>query len=210
LFCPKCGTETPDDSQFCRKCGQGLGVVASATGTAAAVAPARVPETKPQRKLVRTPFAIAGVLLLLFVIYGYNASQRANPNPAATPIERLTKQQHTTTLANPALAVNALNFAYFKLAVPAGATSVLVHGNFTASGGLGNDVEVFLMSESDFVNWQNRHDAKTFYNSGKVTVGTINANLPADAGTYYLVFSNRFGLLAQKTVRVDAALTYYQ
>jgi hypothetical protein len=160
--------------------------------------------------LVRTPFAIAGVLLIIFVIYGYNASQRANPNPAVTPIERLTKQQHTTTLANPALKVNALNFAYFKLDVPAGATSVLVHGNFTASGGLGNDVEVFLLSESDFVNWQNRHDAKTFYNSGKVTVGNLNVNLPADAGTYYLVFSNRFGLLAQKSVRVDAALTYYQ
>ncbi len=210
MFCPKCGTETLDDSQFCRKCGQGLAVVASATGTAAAVAPARIPETKPQRKLVRTPFAIAGVLLIVFVIYAYNASQRANPNPAATPIERLTKQQHTTTLANPALKVNALNFAYFKLDVPAGATSVLVHGNFTASGGLGNDVEAFLLLESDFVNWQNRHDAKTFYNSGKVTVGNLNVNLPADAGTYYLVFSNRFGLLAQKTVRVDAALTYYQ
>jgi len=208
LFCPKCGTETADDSQFCRKCGQGLAV--ASTGTAAAVVPARIPETKPQRKLVRTPFAIAGVLLLLFLIYAYNASQRANPNPAATPIERLTKQQHTTALANPALAVNALNFAYFKLDVPAGATSVLVHGNFTASGGLGNDVEVFLMSESDFVNWQNRHDSKTFYNSGKVTVGNLNVNLPADAGTYYLVFSNRFGLLARKNVRVDAALTYYQ
>jgi hypothetical protein len=210
LFCPKCGTEHPDDSQFCRKCGQGLAGVASATGAGTAVAPARIPETKTQRKLVRTPFAIAGVLLLLFIIYGYNASQRANPNPAATPIERLTKQQHTTTLANPSLKVNALNFAYFKLDVPAGATSVLVHGNFTASGGLGNDVEVFLLSESDFVNWQNRHDAKTFYNSGKVTVGTLNVNLPSDAGTYYLVFSNRFGLLAQKSVRVDAALTYYQ
>jgi hypothetical protein len=211
LFCPKCGTEHPDDSQFCRKCGQGLAGVASATGAGTAVAPARIPETKTQRKLVRTPFAIAGVLLLLFIIiYGYNASQRANPNPAATPIERLTKQQHTTTLANPSLKVNALNFAYFKLDVPAGATSVLVHGNFTASGGLGNDVEVFLLSESDFVNWQNRHDAKTFYNSGKVTVGTLNVNLSSDAGTYYLVFSNRFGLLAQKSVRVDAALTYYQ
>ena len=73
MFCPKCGTETTDDSQFCRKCGQGLAV--ASTGTTAAVAPARIPETKPQRKLVRTPFAIAGVLLLLFLIYAYNASQ---------------------------------------------------------------------------------------------------------------------------------------
>lgn len=179
------------------------------------VAPARIPEvklqeTKPKRKLVRTPYAIAGVLLLLFIVYGYNASQRANSNPSANPIERLVKQQHTTTLANPALSVNALGYSYFKLVVPSGATSVLLHGTFTASGGTGNDIEAFVLPENDYVNWQNGHNAKTFYNSGKVTVGTLNVNLPADAGTYYLVFNNKFSLLSQKTVRVDAALTYYQ
>lgn len=210
MFCPKCGTETSDDSQFCRKCGQGLAVVASATGAGAAAAPARIPEAKPQRKLVRAPFAIAGVLLLIFIVYGYNASQRANPNPAANPVERLVKQLHTTKLSNPAIAVNALGFNYFKLDVPAGATSVLLRGNFTASGGTGNDIEVFVLPESDFVNWQNGHNAKTVYNSGKVTVGTLNVNLPADAGTYYLVFNNKFSLLTQKTIRVDAVLTYYQ
>jgi hypothetical protein len=210
LFCPKCGTEHPDDSQFCRKCGLGMAVTATPAGAAAAVAPARIPENKPQRKLVRTPFAIAGVLLLIFLFYVYNASQRGNPNPAANPIERIAKQVRTTTLVNPALVVKPLNYSYFKLDVPSGATSVLLHGNFTASGGMGNDIEVFVLPESDFVNWQNGHSAKTFYNSGKVTVGSLNVNLPADAGTYYLVFSNKFSLLTQKILRVDAAMTYYQ
>lgn len=114
------------------------------------------------------------------------------------------------TVKNPDLHINALSFSYFKLDVPAGATRVNLHGNFTASGGLTNDVEVFVLSADDFVNWQNRHAAKTLYNSGKATVGTLNVNLPADAGTYYLVLNNRFAILAQKTVLVDAALTYYR
>ena len=167
-------------------------------------------EAKPKSKLVRAPFAIAGILLIVFLIYGYNASQKANPNPAANPIDRLVKQQHTTTLANPALVINGLSFGYFKLDVSPGATSVRLQGNFTASGGTGNDIEVFVLPESDFVNWQNGHAAKTFYNSGKVTVGNLNVNLPSDAGTYYLVFNNKFSLLSQKSVRVDANLTYYQ
>ncbi|MHB8217081.1 MAG: zinc ribbon domain-containing protein [Candidatus Sulfotelmatobacter sp.] len=218
MFCPKCGTEHPDESQFCRKCGQGLaaptssGVASAGAGTGAAVAPARIPETPPKAKpLVRAPFAIAGALLLWLLIYGYDASHNSTtPGVNPNPVERLVKQQHIVTVKNPNLHLNALNFGYFKLDVPTGATSVNLHGNFTASGGLTNDVEVFVLSADDFVNWQNRHEAKTFYNSGKVTVGTINVNLPDDAGTYYLVFNNRFAILAQKTVLVDAALTYYQ
>jgi hypothetical protein len=159
---------------------------------------------------VRAPFAIAGVLLLLLLIYGYNASQRANPNPAVNPIDRIVKQQRTVTVKNPDLHINALNFSYFKLDVPTGATSVNLHGNFTASGGFTNDVEVFVLPENDFVNWQNRHAANAIYNSGKVTVGTLNVTLPSDAGTYYLVFNNRFSLLTQRTVLVDATLVYYQ
>ena len=127
MFCPKCGTEHPDDSQFCRKCGNTIGT-ASTTPT---VAPPK-PETK-KKPLVRAPFAILGVLVVIFLIYAYNASQRSNPNPNASPIDRIVKQQRTTTLSNPALAVNALSFSYFKLDVPVGATSVLLHGNFTAS-----------------------------------------------------------------------------
>jgi uncharacterized membrane protein YvbJ len=54
MFCPKCGTETTDGSQFCRKCGSAL----RATVTSAPI------KAKPK---VRTPFKVAGVLILLFL-----------------------------------------------------------------------------------------------------------------------------------------------
>jgi zinc-ribbon domain len=40
MFCTKCGTDLPDDSRFCRSCGQTLGSVS--TGGGAAAAPARI------------------------------------------------------------------------------------------------------------------------------------------------------------------------
>lgn len=45
MFCTKCGTDLPDDSQFCRKCGQQLSSTA-VTVSGAAVAPARTPEAE--------------------------------------------------------------------------------------------------------------------------------------------------------------------
>jgi hypothetical protein len=91
-----------------------------------------------------------------------------------------------------------------------GAVSAVLQGNFTASGGSGNDIEAYVFSENDFMNWQNRHSAKTYYNSGRVTANNVSVNLPDDAGTYYLVFDNRFSLFSPKVVRVNATLSYYQ
>ena len=56
MFCSKCGTETPDDSQFCRKCGKALSVTSTSSEAAAAVAPAPV-AAKPKLK-VRAPFVV--------------------------------------------------------------------------------------------------------------------------------------------------------
>jgi hypothetical protein len=147
--------------------------------------------------LVRAPYAIAGILLIVALFYASNASQDSG-NHAANRIDQLVKQRHIVTFKNPALSINAFNFAYFKLDIPSGATSVRLEGNFTASGGTGNDVVVFLFPEKDFVNWQNRHATTNLYNSGMVTVGTIDVNLPSDTATYYLVFNNRFSLFPKK------------
>jgi zinc-ribbon domain len=210
MFCSKCGTETPDDSQFCGKCGKALSVTSTSTGATAAVA--RAPVAAKPKPNIRTPFIVAALLIALFLIVaafnGRRTSMVSNRNASA--VDQLVKQKHTLTIDKPDLTVGSTGYNFFKLEVPDGATSVHLEGNFTASGGTGNDVEVYVLPENDFVNWQNRHQAKTYYNSGKVTVGNFSVNLPSDAGTYYLVLDNRFSLLSKKEVEVKGALTYYQ
>ena len=97
----------------------------------------------------------------------------------------------------------------YKFTVPAGASNVTLKGHFTASGGSGSDIQVVVVNEDEYVNWQNGHPTKTFYNSGKLTQGSINITLPSDPTTYYVVFSNKFSLLTPKAVQASVDLSYY-
>ena len=59
------------------------------------------------------------------------------------------------------------------------------------------------MDKDNYINWENGHEARVYYNSGKITVGKIDLHL--SPGHYYLVFSNKFALLFNK--KVDAHIT---
>jgi hypothetical protein len=87
---------------------------------------------------------------------------------------------------------------------------VKVQGHFHATGGLRNDIEVFLLNDEQFTNWKNRHATPTYYSSGKITVGDVQAALPDGAGTYYLVFNNNFSLMTAKAVVFTGTMVYYQ
>jgi hypothetical protein len=75
-------------------------------------------------------------------------------------------------------------------------------------------VEVVVVSEDAFTNWQNHHSVATYYNSGRVTVGSIDARLPSTIGnsgqsaTYYLIFNNTFSVFSNKAVSADISLHF--
>jgi hypothetical protein len=114
---------------------------------------------------------------------------------------------HTDTIIDSAFTVDAISSKDYRFEVPPGATDIRVDGHFVATGGTGNDIQVLVLGEDDFVNWQNGHPARALYDSGKVTQSTITATLPGP-GAYYLVFSNTFSLLTPKAVQARASVRY--
>jgi len=67
---------------------------------------------------------------------------------------------------------------------------------------------VYVLSEAAFAVWQNGYAATSVYESGRVAEGTIQAELPAGAGIYYLVFNNKFSPKTAKNVTATVSLRY--
>ena len=219
MFCPKCGKELPDDSQFCMKCGHAIPVLASEPVAAPAPSLAPVPLVAPAPAVVaksssgnKWPLKLLGALVFIGVLWiGARAISQLNQKRAGTGsasgLSQILPQPRAQVITDGALTVPALNFSYYTFSVPTDATNISVDGHFTATGGLGNDIEVYVLTEDNFVNFKNGHSSPTLYNSGKVTTNSISATLPS-AGTYYLVFNNNFSLLTPKAVQATATLHF--
>lgn len=191
VFCGQCGGNVPDESKFCLKCGRAVSVAASTSvtgGAAAAPAMAKEPavavESKPR------PYGIAlWFLIPLFglVIWwaGWNSASHNRDTRTTVPQEQAPQPQpHTQTVTNTAFTVDAGQFRYYKFSAPEGATDVRLQGRFAAKGGSGKDIEVYVMTEDAYVNWQNGHSGNTFYNSGRLTQDSLNVDYhPTEAPT---------------------------
>ncbi len=143
-----------------------------------------------------------GFGLVMYFIRADKTAANMQPNNPNTPQPRL----YTETIDG-AFTVPHLHDKAYRFAVPAGAKDAALQGHFTATGGANNDIEVWLMNDDGFVNWQNRHPVTPIYNSGRITQGTLNVSLP-ESGTYYLIFNNRFSVISPKAVQDNVSLTY--
>lgn len=122
---------------------------------------------------------------------------------AAAPVTPVQAQRNRASIVSEPFTVEPGHYRYFPFTVGDRAT---VAGRFRAQGGSGNDIEVFILDEDGFENYRNGHRVQTYYNSGRITVGTINVTL--GAGSYYLVFNNSFSTVSNKAVNARVELQY--
>jgi hypothetical protein len=117
-------------------------------------------------------------------------------------------QTTTRSIGQSAFTVPARGAKQYEFAVPRGAQTVILEGHFRATGGPRNSIEVWVMTDDEFVNWTNRHPLKAIYNSQRVTQGTVNVVLPPNAGVYHVVFNNDFSVLTPKAVEASLRLKF--
>ena len=223
LGCAKCGASLPDEAQFCLKCGKPVSL------------PPKSPvlvEALPReiRQPRRTRPIIAGILLA--VLAGVIAWAGFSDSPSAQQVQEFVGWKHDQIILDAPFSIGPHTFRYYKFALPEGSVNVAIVGQFTSAaegpnvGSRGdttksknkekgdvdidkdNDIEVYVLTDSAFTVWQHGYATSSLYESGKVAEGNVQADVPAGAGIYYLVFSNKAAPRAAKSVHAAVLLRY--
>jgi ribosomal protein L40E len=223
LGCSKCGAELPPEAQFCLQCGKPVSSppkrpVASAPRVEVPPSPAAPPRNK--RHLVLWILLAA---LLAAIVWAVSSD-----NPFAQGIQELVGWKHDQAVLDTPFTIGPHTFRYYKFALPPGSVNVSIIGQFSAAsekrnaGGAkegakeksedqdkdSSGIEVYVLSEPAFTVWQNGYATSSLYESGRVVEGKLNQELPAGAGIYYLVFSNKFSPKTPKSVHASVLLRY--
>ena len=214
LGCSKCGATLPDEAQFCLKCGKPVSLPPKE----------RVKIEEPIIELAPPRLKKGRIALgvLLGVCLGAILWAATSESPFAQAVQEFVGWKHDQTILETPFSVSARNFRYYKFDLPEGSMNVSIVGQFTSSStekkspgtkspaadGEDNDIEGYVLSEPAFAVWQNGYATSSVYESGRVSQGTIQADLPAGGGVYYLVFSNKFSSRSAKNINATVLLRY--
>jgi ribosomal protein L40E len=212
LGCAKCGATLPDEAQFCLKCGKPVSL------------PPKSPvvvESLPVE--IRQPRRIRPIIvgILLAMLGGSMLWVGMSDSENAQLVQEFVGWKHDRVILDAPFSVGPHTFRYYKFALPEGSVNVAVVGQFTSAADISkasngkvkkeetdNNIEVFVLSEPAFTVWQNGYATSSVYESGKVAEGTVQADVPAGAGIYYLVFSNKSAPKTAKSIHATVLLRY--
>jgi hypothetical protein len=227
LGCSKCGASLPDEAQFCLKCGK---PVSSPPKSPAVVEPPpaiEIVRPRPKRRWL--------LWIVLAILAAGGLWTVISDSTAAQEVQEFVGFKQDRTILDSAFTVGPHTFRYYKFALPEGSVNVAVVGQFTAaadSQSTGNrksqpsdkndknndknnkaldtdtGIQAYVLTEPAFTVWQNGYATSSLYDSGNVAEGAVQADIPAGAGIYYLVFSNKSAPKTSKAVHATVVLRY--
>jgi hypothetical protein len=227
LGCSKCGASLPDEAQFCLKCGK---PVSSPPKSPAVVEAPPAAQSQPPRRKRRLI-----LWTLLLVLAGVMVWATTSDSTGAQQFQEFVGLKQDRSILDSAFSVGPHTFRYYKFALPEGSVNVAVMGQFNSSAdspgagtrknpssdkgassknaadrnaGDDNGIQVFVLTEAAFTVWQNGYATSSLYDSGNVAEGNVQAEIPAGAGIYFLVFSNKSSPKTPKSVRATVLLRY--
>jgi hypothetical protein len=160
--------------------------------------------------------------MLVLVLLGAVLWAATSESPAAQQVQEFVGWSHAQTVVDTVVSVNPRSFSSCEFTVPPGALNASVAGDFSVAPGgprngyrNGNEsgkdrdtgIEAYVLTDAAFVVWNGGYSTQMVYESGLVARATIDAPLPAGAGVYHLVFSNKISPRA-KGVRATVLLRY--
>jgi hypothetical protein len=219
LGCSKCGASLPEEAQFCLKCGKPVSSPPKTPAVVEVPPPAEIAQPRRKRRVL--------LWVLLAILIGVIVWAVTSDSTGAQQVQEFVGWKQDRPILDSAFSVGPHTFRYYKFALPEGSVNVAVVGQFksaadTQSAGnrksqpsdknkdkdLDNNIEVYVLTEFAFTVWQNGYATSSVYESGKVSEGSVQAEIPAGAGIYYLVFSNKAAPKTPKAVHAAVLLRY--
>jgi hypothetical protein len=190
MFCTQCRTELPDDSRFCRSCGQTIGVVSTGGGAPAAVAPARIQAPEPTPKRGRHTAIKVVVLIFLVGVLWFIASMVAKPTDLINLAAHL-----PIDLTNEVENVRANSWRAVGIQVP-------YTGSLTISAQVqrGNPMMMYLTDSDGFEKLKAGNRNKYLNNFYAPQASTFQHTGRVNQGAYYLVLrDSSLGILSSSS-----------
>lgn len=161
---------------------------------------------RSKTKIVAIAVAIAFGLFVAALAFGVSVARFGNL-PTGPPPPR---NEHVQAIVMGLISVGADNYEYRQFKVPADAFSPIVRGNFFVNGTGDDDINVMILNETGFLQWQNNHSIpQSYYSSSDVITANLEADVPSGQ-TLYLVFDNTSSSNRAKNVNTDIELAYLQ